>query len=141
VCREIGGARVAWLPADIDRRFARDQLPDHGDLLAQQVRWCLRGQLPFEVVAPGLIDCRLFRTSRGEGVLHLVNLNNPNAWRTPVQELVPTGPVRVRLKASAPGGSRVRALVSDSKLRVTSNGGSRELEIPSIADHEVIVIE
>ena len=27
-----GHGRVAFLPADLDRRFARDNLPDHGDL-------------------------------------------------------------------------------------------------------------
>jgi hypothetical protein len=135
VCREIGDARVAWLPADIDRRFARDQLPDHGDLLAQLVRWCLRGDVPFEVDAPGLIDCRLHRTRGGECVLHLVNLNNPNAWRTPVQETVPTGPVRVRVKAHGP----VRALVSGEGLVQRRAGHWREVTIPRIAEHEVLV--
>lgn len=32
-----GGGRVVFLPADLDRRFGRDNLPDHGDLLAT---WC-----------------------------------------------------------------------------------------------------
>ena len=31
--------RIAYLPADLDRRYARDNLPDHGDLLANLVRW------------------------------------------------------------------------------------------------------
>lgn len=135
VCRDIGGARVAWLPADIDRRFARDQLPDHGDLLAQLARWCLRGERPFDVVAPGLIDCRLYRTRGGEGVLHLVNLNNPNAWRTPVQETVPTGPVRVRVKARGP----VRSLVSGERFAQRRAGEWREITIPRIDEHEVLV--
>jgi len=138
VCREIGGARVAWLPADIDRRFARDQLPDHGDLLAQQVRWCLRDDLPFELDAPGLIDCRLHRTLSGDGVLHLVNLNNPNAWRTPVQETVPTGPLRVRLKAALVRG-RVRALVNDAPLKQRQSGSRLVVDVPRIAEHEVLV--
>ncbi len=135
VCSENHGARIAYLPADIDRRFARDQLPDHGDLLAGLARWCLRGDLPFEVDAPGLIDCRLFRTRGGEGVLHLVNLNNPNAWRTPVQETVPTGPVRVRVRTRG----AVRGLVSEAKLAQRRADGWREVEIPRIAEHEVLV--
>jgi hypothetical protein len=33
VLNSFGRGRVAFLPADIDRRFAIDNLPDHGDLL------------------------------------------------------------------------------------------------------------
>jgi len=42
----VGGGRVAFLPADLDRRFSRDNLPDHGDLLANLVRWASRGDVP-----------------------------------------------------------------------------------------------
>jgi hypothetical protein len=138
VCSEpAGGGRVAYLPADLDRRYARDQLPDHGDLLAALARWCLRGRLPVEVDAPGLIDCRPWRTRAGEWVVHLVNLNNPQTWRTPVQEFVPTAPVRLRLRASR--AMNARALVDEGQLRVTRRGEWCEVEIPRIVDHEVIV--
>jgi len=139
VCSEGAGAsRVAYLAADIDRRFARDQLPDHGDLLASLTRWCLRGELPLQVEAPGLIDCRLFKTRRGELVLHLLNLNNANAWKTPVQELVPTGPVKVRVKRS-PSLTAARALVGSEKLAQRGRGEWYEVVVPSITDHEVLV--
>lgn len=143
ICSEHpGGARVAYLPADLDRRFARDQLPDHGDLLASLARWCLRGDLPLEVQAPGLIDCRLFRARGGVIVLHLVNLNNPNAWRTPVQEIVPTGRVRVRVNLShLKRAPRTRALVGEQPLTQRWRNGWHEVEIPQIADHEVLVFE
>ena len=39
VLNAAGKSRVAYLPADIDRRYARDNLPDHADLLANIVRW------------------------------------------------------------------------------------------------------
>jgi hypothetical protein len=139
VCSQsTGGGRVAYLAADLDRRFARDQLPDHGDLLASLVRWSVRGDVPIEVEAPGLIDCRLFRTRRGEYVLHLLNLNNANAWKTPVQELVPTGPVKVRLKQST-GLRSAQSLVGERKLAQRRKGEWYEVEIPTISDHEVLV--
>src|SRR5205814_3374428 len=53
--------RVAFLPADLDRRFARDNLPDHGDLLANLVLWASHERVPFRVEGAGLIDCHLFR--------------------------------------------------------------------------------
>ncbi len=52
--------RVAFLPADLDRRFARDNLPDHGNLLANLVRWAAKDDVPLAVDGPGLIDCHLY---------------------------------------------------------------------------------
>jgi hypothetical protein len=135
ICSEHGG-RVAYLPADLDRRYARDQLPDHGDLLAALTRWCLRGEVPLELDAPGLIDCRPWQTPGGDWVVHLLNLNNANTWRTPVQELVPTGPLRLRLRATA---TSARALVNEGTLAIKRRGGWCEVEIPRLLDHEVVV--
>jgi hypothetical protein len=42
VVNEQRGSRIAYLSADIDRRYAIDNLPDHGDLLANVVRWVVR---------------------------------------------------------------------------------------------------
>jgi hypothetical protein len=42
--RSANGGRVAFMPADLDRRFGRDNLPDHGDLLANLVRWASKTQ-------------------------------------------------------------------------------------------------
>jgi hypothetical protein len=137
LCATRGAARVAYLPADLDRRFARDQLPDHGDLLAALVRWCLRGDVPVELDAPGLIDCRPWRTRQGEVVVHLLNLNNANTWRTPVHELVTTGPLRLRVRA--PGVMQARALASEEPLAANHRGGWCEVSIPRILDHEVVV--
>lgn len=139
ICSTHGhaGARVAYLPADLDRRFARDQLPDHGDLLAALARWYLHDDVPVALDAPGLIDCRPWRTRAGEIVVHLLNLNNANTWRTPVQDLVPTGPLRlkVRMKEAA----NARALVSEGRLAISRRGDWCEVEIPRLLDHEVIV--
>jgi hypothetical protein len=137
VCSGHGAARVAYLPADIDRRFARDQLPDHGDLLAALARWCLHGDVPIGLDAPGLIDCRPWRTRSGEVVVHLLNLNNANTWRTPVDELVPTGPLRLRVRAQ--GLTQARLLVGEGRLSVRRRGDWCEVEIPRILDHEVVV--
>ncbi len=63
------------MPADIDRRYERQHLPDHGDLLANIVRWAAADAIPIEVRGPGLIDCHLY-TQAGRFILHLVNLTN-----------------------------------------------------------------
>ena len=140
VLREhAGGGRVAYLPADIDRRFARDNLPDHGDLLANIVRWTLRDDVPVQVDGAGLIDCHLYRQP-GRLVLHLVNLTSAGTWRTPVQELIPVGPLRVAVQIYA-GKGIVRSLVTGEKISANVSGGWVLFEVPSVSDHEVLVIQ
>jgi len=131
---------VAFLPADIDRRFARDNLPDHGNLLANLVRWTAFGDLPLSVEGPGLIDCHLYRQP-GRLILHLMNLTNPGAWRQPVDELIPVGPFQVRVKLQADmHGKNLKFLVANQKHSSSVKNGWSHFQINSILDHEVVVI-
>lgn len=136
-----GGGRVAYLPADIDRRFSRENLPDHGDLLANVVRWAVNDEVPVRIEGAGLIDCQLYRQS-GRLVLHLVNLTSAGTWRTPVHELIPVGPLRVAVQLPAGvGGRTVRSLVNGTQLTLTANEGWAYFAVAPIADHDVLVIE
>lgn len=135
--------RTAFLPADIDRRFGRDNLPDHGNLLANLVRWAAADRIPLSVEGRGLIDCNLY-TQPGRLIIHFVNLTSAATWRAPIDELIPVGPftVKVRLPQGVRGGS-AQFLVGGAgagTARKPSNGWA-SFEIRSILDHEVIVIE
>ena len=134
------GGRVAYMPADIDRRFSRENQPDHGDLLANIVRWAAAGDIPLRLEGPGLVDAHLYRQP-GRLVLHLVNLTSTGSWRSPVHELIPVGPLKVAVRL-LPGedGLRVRSLVRNTRLESTFDDGWIRFEAPSIADHEVVVI-
>ncbi len=135
-----GAGRVAFLPADLDRRFARDNLPDYSTLLANVVRWTARDEIPVRVEGRGWIDCHLYR-QRDRVILHLVNLTSAGAWRAPVDELIPVGPVTVSVKL--PDGVRgrdLRLLVGRAASRMTVQDAWARFEIPSILDHEVAVI-
>jgi hypothetical protein len=134
------GGRVAYLPADIDRRFSRENQPDLGDLLANIVRWAAMDDVPLEVEGPGLIDAHLYGQG-GRLVLHLVNLTSAGTWRAPVHELIPVGPfsVSVRLPADL-GGSTVRSLVRDGPRGAVVDGGWIRFSVEPIADHDVLVI-
>jgi hypothetical protein len=136
-----GGGRVAYLPADLDRRYARDGLPDHGTLLANLVRWASGDTLPLTVRGPGLIDCHLYRQPN-RLILHLVNLTGAGAWRGPVDELVPVGPLRAEVLI--PEGvrvSRMKLLASRQELPFRLEKGAAVLQLPSLLDHEVVVWE
>ncbi len=134
-----GVGRVVFLPADLDRRFGRDNLPDHGNLLANLIRWAAKDDIPLAVAGPGLIDCHLYQQS-GRLILHLVNLTSAGAWRQPVDELIPVGPLQVRVKLPAAVRlTRVRLLVSGQEVAARVKEGWARFEIKSILDHEVVV--
>jgi hypothetical protein len=134
------GGRVGYLAADLDRCFGRDYLPDHATLLANLVRWAARDRIPLRVDGPGLIDCHAYAQT-GRLIVHLVNLTNPGTWRPPLHELVSVGPLRVR--AQLPEGVLGRTghlLVADSPAALSLDGGWAELHVPTVLDHEVVVV-
>jgi hypothetical protein len=134
------GARIAFLPADLDRRFGRDHLPDHGDLLANLVRWTAKDEIPLTVEGSGLVDCHLYRQP-GRTILHLVNLTNAGTWRAPVDELIPIGPINVGVRLPEDvRGATLRLLVSGQTATATVIDGWCRFELKSLLDHEVVVI-
>ena len=140
VLRGGSKGRMAYMPADIDRRYARTNLPDHGNLLANLVRWALGERSGLEVHGPGLIDCHVYQQP-GRAILHLVNLTNEGTWRGPLDELIAVGPVQVRVRL--PGdvrGRTLQLLVSGEKPAMAVRQGWAEFQVKSILDHEAVVI-
>lgn len=136
----VRGGRIAYLSADLDRRFGRDNLPDHGNILANLVRWSAKDDIPLHVEGAGLIDCHLYHQP-GRLVLHLVNLTSACTWRQPVDELIAVGPLQVRVKLPADvRGKRVRFLVAGKTFTTGNTAGWSRFEVKSILDHEVIVV-
>src|SRR5256885_2255073 len=105
-------ARVAFMPADIDRRYAREHLPDHAALLANIVRWAARADLRITIEGTGLIDCHLYEQP-GRLILHPVNLTSEATWRAPVDELIRVGPFTVKVRVPRQGAkTSARLLVA-----------------------------
>ncbi|HVX86844.1 MAG TPA: beta-galactosidase [Phycisphaerae bacterium] len=141
IVNESNPGRVVYLPAEIDRLYAQFNLADHGDLLANIVRWAARDTLPVSVAGPGLVNVDLYR-QRNRLILHLLNLCNPDAWRAPVTELVPAGPFTVTLAPPADMHvTRARSLVTGKSLALGRGGDRLHTTVPAIADHEVLLFE
>jgi len=136
VSQHAKGGKIAYLAADLDRRYLRELLPDHGDLLANLVRWTAGDAIPLHVQGHGLIDCHLYQ-QESRTILHMINLTNTATWRAPIDELIPVGPFQVRVKAAGRSG---KLLVSGGTAPVTARQGWAEFEVKSILDHEVVVI-
>ena len=132
--------RVAFLIADLDRRFAADNLPDHGKLLANLVRWAAKGGFPVQIEGPGLIDCRLYRQPN-RLILHVVNLTSTEGSRGPVDELIPVGPIKIRFNAlAALRYAHVHLLVGREKPSFSLDHHEVTVVLPSLLDHEVVVV-
>ncbi len=140
ILSQHGGSRVAYMPADLDRRYASEHLPDHAALLANVVRWACGQGGPLTVDGPGLVDCHLYRQS-DRMILHMVNLTSEATWRAPLNELIRVGPFKVRVRLpkqlSRPAA---RLLVSGAERRIAVEDDMGVIDIDSILDHEVIVV-
>ncbi|MDQ1473325.1 MAG: hypothetical protein QOJ99_4805, partial [Bryobacterales bacterium] len=131
--------RVAFLPADIDRRYGREKLPDHGDLLGNLVKWAAGDSIPVRLEGSGIFDCSAY-TQTGRTVVHLVNLTVTG--RMPIDELVPVGPLRLSVRTSTSGKAKTaRLLVGNRTIGVGARDGWTTAAITSVLDHEVVVFE
>jgi hypothetical protein len=135
---------VAFLPADVDRRYNREALPDYADLLANIVRWAANGDIPLRVEAHGLFDCNLYTQhldgQPGRMIVHIVNLTS--TARAPIDELIASGPLKVGVRLpSGVHGRSVRMLVAGRPIAGAIAAGWLSATIPSVLDHEVLVIE
>jgi hypothetical protein len=91
------GGRIAFMPADIDRQYGRYNLPDHGTLISNLVRWVSKENIPLVVEGRGLIDCHVYH-QQDTVILHIVNLTSAGTWRQPVDEFIPIGPLKFSVK-------------------------------------------
>ncbi len=141
VLSERAASRIAYMPADLDRRYAREHLPDHAALLANVVRWAARDDIPLRVEGTGLVDCHVY-TQPGRTIVHIVNLTSEATWRAPVDELIRLGPFTVAVRVpQAPSPRRCRLLVAGASVPVRMADGMAVVRIGSILDHEMLVID
>lgn len=135
-----GGSRIVFMPADIDRQFANDNLPDHGNLLANLIRWASKDDIPLVIDGAGMVDCNIYHQP-GRLILHITNLISAGTWRGPIDEYIPIGPISVKIKLKEDvQGKNLNLRVSNKKLSAKVKDGWCQFKLDSILNHEVIVI-
>lgn len=134
------GGRLIWFVADLDRCFARDGNFEHALLLANAVRWSLGDKAKVELKGThGVITAELYQqTAR-----HVLHLNNHLLLsNTPGRQydLIPIGPVEVRLRLSDAAPSQVNLRVGRKSIPARREGDQLVFEVDGILDHEVVEI-
>jgi hypothetical protein len=138
---ERGPSRVVYVPWDIDRTFWDVMAVDHGRLLRNAILWAANEPQPVEIEGRGLLDVSVWR-QRASMTVHLVNLTNPMMMKGPVRELIPVGPLRVRVRIPddvRPG--TVRLLTAGATPVVERAADRLTVTVPSVELHEVIAID
>jgi hypothetical protein len=136
-----GKGRVAFLPADLDRRSMLEPLPDHERLLGNLLRWAVGDNLPVTIEGSGYIGAYLYRQP-GRLVLHLINGTGVDNGELMTDEYFPVGPLKVKVRL--PDGLKPKNLkfqVSERSVPIRIAAGSIDFEIPRLVDHEMVVIE
>jgi hypothetical protein len=94
-----------------------------------------------EVEGPGILDVTIWR-QRASMTVHLVNMTNPMMMKGPLREVIPVGPLRVRLRV--PAGTRakgVHLLTAGTSVRAQEVRGVLTVVVPSVDVHEVVAVD
>ena len=139
VLAEKGGARLVYLPGDIDRSFWRSQNPDLRKLLTNAIRW-LVPDTPVLVEGDGLAELFAWQTKAGHAV-HVLNYGNPELLRGWFDVPYALGPQKVTLTLPAgSAASAVELLRAGLKPEFKRTEDRIEFTIPRVRDYEVAAI-
>jgi hypothetical protein len=139
--REVGTARVAYFPWDIDRTFWEVLCVDHFKLLRNAVEWATNEAPILEVTGPGVLDVTMWQQENSFTV-HLVNLTNPMMMKGPLREFIPVGEQRVRVRFPAKARpKRIQLLAAEKTVPAEQDGEYFAIRVPSVLDHEIVAID
>lgn len=133
--------RVIYFPWDIERTFWEVLCVDHLKLLRNAVAWVTNEASPVTVTGPGVFDLTVWR-QRHSLTVHLVNLTNPMMMKGPLRELIPIGPLTVRVQLPAGRQPRRVQLLAGGRVPATERSHQYLIvKVASILDHEVVAID
>lgn len=138
--REIGEARIAYIPSDIDRTYWQIMSSDHGRLLRNTIRWALNEDLVADLEGPGIVDVAIWR-QKDSMTVHLVNLTNPMMMKGSFRELLPVhADISIKIPADK-SVTGVHLLMAGTTPVFENKSGRITLHVPVILDHEIIAVD
>lgn len=132
VTRQGRGGRSVHIPWNIGATFWDVLAQDHQRLIENAVRWALGAPSTVEIRGPGLFDIAV-RSAPGARLVTLVNLTNPMAWKAPIREIYPAGPVELSIALDVGALSpSARLAVSGKDAPVTLRDGRAIVTVPQV---------
>lgn len=129
-----GGGKVIFVPADMDRQYDVNNLPDHANLVKNMVNWVTGDQQLLSVEGPGLVDVHLYQQPK-RLVMHVVNLTSAGTWRQPVEEYIPVGPLNIKIRLpKAISGKSIALKVTNQQISASSADLSHSRQSRSVRD-------
>jgi Hypothetical glycosyl hydrolase 6 len=134
------GGRLVWFVADLDRCFARDESFEHALLFENAVRWALGDRLRVSLKGThGIVTADLYEQP-GRHVLHLNNRLLLSRVPGRQYDLVPVGPIEVRLRPGAAAPESVRLRVAGTRVPACRDGDTLVFSVDRLLDHELVEI-
>lgn len=134
------GSRVVYFAGDLDRCYGKEQIPDHGDLLAESVKWTLGDSLPVTVQGKGHINVNFYKKNE-DFIIQLVNLTGSNCPAGTYEESIPIGPIIVTFRSDYTGALKAKLTVADKTVTVIGNEDRKSFMIETLEEHEMIVVK
>ncbi|MDB5585749.1 MAG: Tat pathway signal protein [Devosia sp.] len=135
------GGKLVWFVADLDRCFARDDQLEHAMLFSNAIRWALGNRSQVAISGGhGVITADLYE-QQGKRILHLNNRLLLSRVPGRQYDLVPIGPVEVRLRVEGTKAPSVKLRVAGKSIPATAQGDELVFVVDEILDHEVVVVD
>jgi len=134
---KIGEGEVAYFAGGLGTMMWKNDLPDYSAILEKMIYSTSSEWRPLTTDAPGTVNVTAFRIKSGIAV-HLVN----GTGNTPLDRVVPIGPIRIRLQGMT--GKRVRWYAPGEEsalLESHSRSGYTEAIIPKLNAYCLVVME
>ncbi len=141
VLRERGRSRLVHFAGDVEATYRRTGDDDLAVVMAEAVRWLMRGDVGPSVSGEGLIETFAWRTEPGYA-FHLLNYTNPNAYANTFRKQYRIGPqqVTMALPSSAPI-RRATLLRAGANFPFQQAGRTLSFTIPGLSEYEVVALE
>ncbi len=137
IARQTGRGRTMYLAHELEKLYFNVCLGEERQLLANAIRWCLGGPLPYETDAPTTVEVNLAR--KGDDlIVHLIN----GTGKHPLDDVVPVNNITVRVRAS--GQFRLaEGVVSAGPIELKSAGAGQAVEfvVPRLDHYEAVVLK
>lgn len=135
------GGKTIYTAWDLDAVYGRAALPDHGDLIANIVKYLLGNRIPVLVDCDAYIDFKVYRQGN-RFIIHLINVNHTGFAQGYAEKNLPVGPVKISVNLPGFNPIKVWATEDHQKLNLSRTPDeSFVITLERLGVHQLIIAE